>query len=57
MPNKRWWLKGRSKNEIKMEDSVTRDLEWAEVSSQEWERMAEDRAGWRRLVEGEEQTK
>ena len=28
-------------------DSVKRDLERSEVNSGEWERMAEDRDGWR----------
>ena len=37
-------------------DCVERDVEWAKVNSREWQRMAEDRNGWRRLVEGVEQT-
>ena len=40
-----------------MEGRGKRDLERAEVNSREWERMAEDHNGWRRLVERAEHTK
>ena len=35
---------------LRRRDSVRRNVERVEMSSREWERMEEDRDGWRRLV-------
>ena len=47
----------RKRLTLKRRDSDKIDLEWADVNSAEWERMTEDRDGWRRLVERAEQIK
>ena len=47
----------RGRLRLRWRDSVKRDLERSEVNSREWERMAEDCDGWRRLIKKAEQTK
>ena len=44
-------LTRRGSGKLRWRYNVKRGLKRTEVNSREWERMAEDHGGWRRLVE------